>query len=85
MVKVEQGVVVDEYYSLIKPTPNWFHPINSSIHGLFDDHCKDKPMFGELWPTIKDWIEGQVIVAHNVAFEKSVLNHLFIEYEIDAY
>jgi DNA polymerase-3 subunit epsilon len=85
MVKVEQGVVVDEYYSLIKPTPNWFHPINSSIHGLFDDHCKDKPMFGELWPTIKDWIEGQVIVAHNVAFEKSVLNHLFIEYEIDAH
>jgi len=82
MVKVEEGVVVDEFYSLIKPTPNWFHPINSSIHGLHEGHCKDAPMFGELWPTIKDWIEGQVVVSHNVSFERSVLNHLFSEYEI---
>lgn len=84
MVKVEQGEVVDEYYSLIKPTPNWFHPINSRIHGLNEDHCQDAPTFGELWPSIKDWIEGQVIVAHNVAFERSVLNHLYEEYEIEA-
>jgi DNA polymerase-3 subunit epsilon len=84
MVKVEQGMVVDEYYSLIKPTPNWFHPINSGIHGLKDGHCQDAPTFGELWPAIKDWIEDRVIVAHNVSFERSVLNHLFEAYQIGA-
>lgn len=84
LVKVEQGVVVDEFYSLIKPTPNWFHPTNSGIHGLNEDYCKDAPTFGELWPKIKDWIEGQVLISHNIAFERSVLNHLFRAYKIEA-
>jgi DNA polymerase-3 subunit epsilon len=84
MVRVEEGVVVDEYYSLIKPTPNWFHPINVGIHGLHGSLCQDAPTFGELWPAIKDWVEGQVIVSHNVSFERSVLNHLFSEYQVRA-
>ncbi len=84
MVKVENGIIVDEYYSLIKPTPYWFHSINKTIHGISEDDCQNAPTFGELWPDIESWINNQVIVGHNVSFERSVLNHLFDEYQIDA-
>ena len=34
IVVVENHQVVDEYYSLIHPTPNYYAQINTSIHGL---------------------------------------------------
>lgn len=83
LVKVVNGEIVDSFYSLIKPTPFWFHPVNRSIHGLDELDCKAAPTFKELWPRIKGWIDGEVIVGHNVSFEKSVLKHLSIEYDID--
>jgi DNA polymerase-3 subunit epsilon len=82
MVKVENGIIVDEFYSLIKPTPNWFHSINTNIHGLSEEQCSNAPTFGELWPNIQEWIQNKIIVGHNVSFERSVLNHLFDEYQI---
>jgi DNA polymerase III subunit epsilon len=84
MVIVEDGKIIDEFYSLIRPEPFWFHPININVHGLTEAVCEDAPTFGELWPQINKWIDGQVIVAHNVSFERSVLNHLFSEYGLDA-
>ncbi len=84
MVKVENGIIVDQFYSLIKPTPYWFHSINQKIHGLSEDHCSEAPTFGELWPLLEKWFQNEVVVAHNVSFERSVLNHLFEEYQIRA-
>ena len=84
MVKVENGIIVDQFYSLIKPTPYWFHSINQKIHGLSEEQCSEAPTFGELWPSLENWLQNQVVVAHNVSFERSVLNHLFEEYQISA-
>ncbi|MBK7789122.1 MAG: 3'-5' exonuclease [Saprospiraceae bacterium] len=83
MVKVENGMIVDQFYSLIKPTPFWFHSINKKIHGLSEDQCSEAPTFGDLWP-LENWFQNEVVVAHNVSFERSVLNHLFEEYQIRA-
>ncbi len=84
MVKVKNGMIIDEFYSLIRPEPFWFHQINTNIHGLSEADCENEPSFGELWPKIESWIDGQIIVGHNVSFERSVLNHLFEEYKIQA-
>ena len=46
MVKVENGINVDQFYSLIKPTPYWFHSINQKIHGLSEEQCSEAPTLG---------------------------------------
>lgn len=83
MVKVRDGEIVDKFYSLIKPDPFEFSPINSRIHGIKMEDCTEAPTFAELLPTIKDWLHGQIIVAHNAPFEKSILNHLQASLGID--
>jgi len=83
MVKVEDGKIVDEYYSLIKPTPFRFEPINTKIHGLSEIDCLNAPDFNELWPAIYSWFENQNIVGHNVSFERSVLKHISLDCNID--
>jgi DNA polymerase-3 subunit epsilon len=83
MVKVEDGKIVDEYYSLIKPTPFRFEPINTKIHGLSEIDCLNAPDFNELWPAIYSWFENQNIVGHNVSFERSVLKHISWDCNID--
>lgn len=84
MLRVEDGKIIDQFYSLIRPEPFWFHKINTSVHGITENECKNEPTFGELWPKIQDWIDGQTIVSHNVSFERSVLNHLLKEYDLKA-
>ena len=83
LVKVRNGIIVDKYYSLIKPEPFWFHPINVSIHGITKESCLNAPTFDELWNELEDWIDDEVIVGHNVSFERSVINHLSKEYGVD--
>lgn len=82
LVKVRDGIIVDEFYSLIKPEPFWFHSINTNIHGITKNDCINAPTFKELWTEIEDWINDEIIVGHNVAFERSVINHLAKEYKL---
>lgn len=77
LVEVRDGCIVDQFYSLIKPEPFFFNPINVSIHGITPQACADAPTFAELWPEIRYSIEGQFLLGHNVSFERSVLNHLY--------
>jgi DNA polymerase-3 subunit epsilon len=84
MVRVEDGKIVDEFYSLIKPDPYEFNPIQVKIHGINRLMCENESAFDDLWPSIKPWIDGQLVIAHNVSFEKSVLRHLFEAHGIQA-
>jgi DNA polymerase-3 subunit epsilon len=83
MVKVENGKIADEFYSLVKPTPFNFEPLLTRIHGLSEVDCLNAPDFKILWPSISSWFNNQVILGHNVSYEKSVLKHLSLEYQID--
>ena len=83
MVKVENGKIVDEYYSLVKPTPFNFEPLFTRIHGLNEVDCFNAPEFNSIWSSISSWFNNQIILCHNVSFEKSVLKHLSLEYQID--
>ena len=83
LVKVENGKIVDEFYSLVKPTPFNFEPLLTKIHGLTEVDCLNAPEFKYLWPSVSSWFHNQVILGHNVSFEKSVLKHLSLEYQID--
>jgi len=49
LVFVENGVVVDKYYELIKPIPNFYSYWNTKIHGLVAEDTQSEAEFPELW------------------------------------
>lgn len=65
-----QLVTTDSF--LIRPPNSWF--MFTYIHGLtWDDVC-DAETYGELWPTIREYIDkADYLAAHNASFDHSVL------------
>lgn len=70
---VEDGVIRETQHYLIKPYPNYFHPVNVRIHGIQYSDVQGAPTFGELWPTIRPFLEGRVIAAHYAPFDMGIL------------
>ena len=80
IVIVKNGVIVDRFYSLIRPRPNFYTEWTTAIHGLdhFDTDYEDN--FPEVWARISNRIEGLPLVAHNKPFDESCLKAVFMEY-----
>ena len=68
-VKVENRLITDSRFSLIKPEPDWYSPACIKVHGITDDDTFNAPSFGTIWTEWQTWIEGFTLVAHNAAFD----------------
>lgn len=79
-VTVENGQVVRSAYSLIRPPLLQFDYWNTKIHGITADDVADKPTFAELWEKIRPHLDNKVVIAHNAAFDISVLRSMLNEY-----
>lgn len=82
MVVVENGIIIDTYYSLIKPFPNYYNSLNTSVHQLTYLDTFDAKPFHELWDDISRRIGNKPIVAHNVSFDKSCLLAVLDSYSL---
>ena len=80
LARVEDGKLIETRHFLIKPVPNYFNAINISIHGICAETVAEAYNFEELWQELRPLVENQVVVAHNAAFDISVLR-----YSLDAY
>ena len=49
LVIVKDGEIVDNFYSLIKPTPNYYASFCQEVHGLGPSDTNDAPEFPEVW------------------------------------
>jgi DNA polymerase III subunit epsilon len=58
---------------LIRPDPLEFDDFNVSIHGITEGDVADAPLFQELWTELRPEFEGATVLAHNAAFDFSVL------------
>lgn len=72
IVEVRGGQIYAEHYWLIDPEEP-FYASNIRVHGITPAMVAGKPTFGELWPEIQPLLEGKLVVAHNAAFDFSVL------------
>ena len=82
LAKVVDGVIVEKFYTLLKPIPDDRETNNSHVNGITPDMVKDAPTFEEAWPRLKDLIDNQVLVAHNAEFDKDVLIKVCAYYDI---
>ncbi len=80
---IENLKVVKTKHWLIRPPELYFHPFNISIYGITEDDVKNEPTFDELWPEIRNYIDNNLIIAHNASFDLGVLRHVLSTYNID--
>ena len=83
VVIVRYGEIVDEYYSLIHPEPDYYLYWNTRVHGITKKDTMNAPNFSQVWQEIAPRIEGLPLVAHNKAFDESCLKALFKMYCMD--
>lgn len=83
IVIVKGGEIVDRFYSLIKPSPNYYTYWTTSVHGLTRRDTENAKSFPEVWAQVKDRIAGLPLVAHNKQFDESCLRAVFDEYGLE--
>lgn len=82
IVIVENGVVVDKIYSLVRPRPNFYCSWATDIHGLSYYDTLNEPEFPEVWEGIKPKLRNLPLVAHNSSFDAGCLKAVHDLYEI---
>jgi DNA polymerase-3 subunit epsilon len=83
IVTVENGIIMDEYYSLIQPPGNRYNWYTIQVHGISPQDTKDAPIFSEVYPEIKKRLQNKIVVAHNAAFDRSVLQKTMFANNLD--
>ena len=84
LAAVKNNEIVNTYYSLIKPPTNEFNDENIAINGITFNDVKVAPTFQEIWNEIKNYFNGNIILAHNASFDMNVLKHCLDFYNISA-
>ena len=80
VVVVRGGLITDTFYSLIRPTPNYYAWFCQEVHGLGHADTDTAPSFPEVWRQIAPRIAGLPLVAHNSPFDEGCLKAVFQTY-----
>lgn len=83
IVVVRGGEVVERFYSLIHPEPDYYQWFCRRVHGIGPDDTEDAPVFPFVWARIEPLIEGLPLVAHNAGFDEKCLKDVFKVYRMD--
>lgn len=83
VVVVRDGEIVERFYSLIQPEPNYYLYWNTRVHGLTRADTDNAQVFPYVWSRVEPLIEGLPLVAHNKAFDESCLRAVMRCYQMD--
>lgn len=83
IVTVKNGVIVEEYHALIRPPNNEYNWHNVQVHGINEIDTHNSPSFDQIYPEIKKRLAGNVVVAHNESFDRSVLRNGMLDLGVD--
>ena len=83
IVIVKGGEIVDRFYSLIRPRPNYYTFWTTAIHGLDHTDTDYEENFPEVWAKVSERLKGLPLVAHNKPFDESCLKAVFKAYDME--
>lgn len=73
IVTVQDGIIVDEFVTLIKPPNNEYNPFTIRVHGIYPRDTANAKTFLQVYPEIERRLKNRVVVAHNESFDRNVL------------
>lgn len=82
VVVVRNGEVVERFYSLVKPTPNYYNYYCVKVHGLTAKDTKKAPTFPEVWRKVAAIVGDLPLVAHNCNCDRLSLKAVFKAYKM---
>ena len=83
VVVVRGGKIVEKFYSLIHPEPEYYSWFCRQVHGLGPEDTEDAPVFPFVWSQVEPLIVGLPLVAHNARFDQGCLKAVFRVYQMD--
>lgn len=83
LVIVRGGQIVDSFYSLIHPEPEYYKWFCQQVHGLCEADTDSAPVFPKVWEKVVPLIEGLPLVAHNARFDEGCLKAVHKVYQMD--
>ncbi|MFS1518411.1 PolC-type DNA polymerase III [Bacillus sp. SCS-151] len=72
-VKMKDGEIIDRFEAFANP----HHPLSATtieLTGITDDMVKDAPDIDVVIKQFHDWVEDDILVAHNASFDMGFLN-----------
>lgn len=82
IIVVKDNEIIDKKYSLINPEDR-FDVKNSEITGITSNMVLQSPTLKDYWYEIKELLENNIIIGHNVLYDLSVLAKSLSRYNID--
>jgi DNA polymerase-3 subunit epsilon len=84
IVIVRDSQITDTYYSLIRPTPNYYLSwFTDDIHGIGYKDTVTAKTFPEVWAEAAPKIAGLPLAAHNSRFDEGCLRAVHAVYDMD--
>lgn len=80
---MENGKVTDVTTQLIRPPAMRFSGFNISIHGIRPEDVEHAPEFPDVLGQLSKRLRGATVIAHNAAFDMSVLRSTCDVYDLD--
>lgn len=75
LVRVSDGQEQEVYTTLLRPPEGHdrFEARNTAVHGIRETDVRRAPTWREAWPQMADFIGEAPLIAHNAAFDTSVI------------
>ena len=75
VVRVRGGRIVESFETLLRPREVRVDWGNFRVHGIAAERLHNAPTLADVWPQLLPYLHQQPVVAHNSAFDVSVLEY----------
>ena len=82
VVIVRDNQIVERFYSLIKPVPNYYDFFTTKVHGIRKKDTEDADLFPAVWFRVADKLKGLPLVAHGKSYDERCLKALHAHYHL---
>lgn len=79
---VRDSQIVETKSWLVRPEGNRYCAMNVAIHHITPDMTENRPSFPEVWKEVEPYLSGQIVVAHNTAFDMYALRDALDKYRL---